>query len=119
MRGLVPAVLLLTLSSLVAAQERAQLWGIINDSSSSAVTGANITAVNEDTGFRRTVESRQDGSYEIVSVKPGVYKMTVRKDGFRTIVQFGVKLDVAQSGRVDFTLQDCATSSFTPNCTMV
>src|SRR5579872_37408 len=105
MRGLVPAVLLLTLSSLVAAQERAQLWGIINDSSSSAVTGANITAVNEDTGFRRTVESRQDGSYEIVSVKPGVYKMTVRKDGFRTIVQFGVKLDVAQSGRVDFTLQ--------------
>jgi len=98
------AAILLSILPLTA-QERAQLWGFIGDSTNAAVAGASVIAVNEDNGFRRAVESRRDGSYEIVSLRPGMYKLTVRKEGFRTIVQFGVKLEVAQSGRVDFALQ--------------
>src|SRR5437879_4291318 len=80
----------------VNAQERAQLSGVIRDASNAAVADTSIAVVNEDTGTRRAALSRQDGSYEIVSLQPGVYKMTVRKEGFRTVVQFGIKLDVAQ-----------------------
>src|SRR5258706_1880362 len=89
----------------VTAQERAQLSGVIRDSSNASVADTAITVVNEDTGLRRATQSRQDGSYEIASLQPGFYKMTARKEGFRTLVQFGIKLDVAQSARVDFTLQ--------------
>src|SRR5579871_1173300 len=105
MRGSAAVATMAMLSGLALGQERAQLWGIVSDASTSTVTGASVIAVNEETGLRRTAESRQDGSYEIVSLKPGPYKLTVRKEGFRTIVQFGVKLEVAQSGRVDFALQ--------------
>ena len=100
-----PFLLVLLLCGRLPAQERAQLGGVIRDSSNAVVTGSSVTVVNEDTGIRRAVMSRLDGSYDIVSLQPGFYKMTVRKEGFRTLVQFGVKLDVAQSARVDFTLQ--------------
>ena len=35
---------------------------------------------------------------------PGVYKITVRKDGFRTLIRFGVKLSPSQPARADFKL---------------
>ena len=63
-----------------------------------------VSAINEDTGFRRIGYSRTDGGYTVASLEPGVYKITVRKPGFRTIIRFGVKLEVSQPARLDFTL---------------
>jgi len=65
---------------------------------------ASITVVNEDTGFRRSAISSSDGVYVIASLQPGVYKITARKEGFRTVIQFGVRLEVARAARCDFTL---------------
>lgn len=35
---------------------------------------------------------------------PGEYQLTVQRDGFRTIKRSGVKLEVAQSAEINFTL---------------
>jgi hypothetical protein len=90
--------------ALLSGQQYADLSGLILDTSAGAVWGAQITVVNEDTGFRRTAFSSNDGGYVVASLQPGTYKMTVRKEGFRTLVRFGVKVDVSQPARVDFTL---------------
>ncbi len=37
-------------------------------------------------------------------LEPGTYTLRIQKTGFETIVQEGLKLDVAQSARLDFTL---------------
>ncbi|MBL8178571.1 MAG: TonB-dependent receptor [Bryobacterales bacterium] len=79
--------------------------GLILDPSAAAVRDASVTVVSEDNGFRRSAVSQSDGSYVVASLQPGLYKMTVRKEGFRTIIRFGVKLDVAQPARVDFQLE--------------
>ena len=71
---------------------------------SSSVPGAMVTVVNEDTGFRRVTLSQPDGGYSVSSLQPGVYKITVRKAGFRTVIRFGVKLSQAQPARADFGL---------------
>src|SRR5258708_16735737 len=63
-----------------------------------------ITVVNEDTGLRRVTQSQSDGGYSVSSLQPGVYKITVRKPGFRTMIRFGVKLTEAQPARADFKL---------------
>lgn len=89
----------------VTAQQHTHLSGLVRDPSDAAVHGASVSVVNEDTGFRRTVNSQSDGSYVVASLQPGVYKITVRKEGFLTVIQFGVKLDVAQPARVDFNLR--------------
>ena len=100
-----PALLLFCLFGTAAAQETATLSGFIWDASSSLVPGARITAVNDETGFRRTADSGSDGIYRFAWLNPGHYKITVRRDGFRTLVEFGLKLDAAQSARADFHLQ--------------
>jgi hypothetical protein len=101
-----PAVLIALIAGgvLLPAQQYTHLSGLIRDPSEAAVQDASLTVVNEDTGFRRTAVSRADGSYVIASLQPGIYKITARKEGFRTVIQFGVKLEVAQAARCDFTL---------------
>jgi hypothetical protein len=86
------------------AQSYTHLSGLILDPSDAAVPGATVSVVNRDTGFRWETRSRSDGSYIVVSLEPGQYKITVRKPGFRTLIRLGVGLDAGQPTRVDFTL---------------
>lgn len=86
------------------AQAYTHVGGIIRDPSGAAVPGASITVVNEDTGFRRFTLSDSDGSYAVVSLEPGTYKITVRTAGFRTLIRLGVRLTMGQPARVDFSL---------------
>src|SRR6478735_10721420 len=79
----------------LTAQQYSHLSGLVLDISDAGVPGAAISAINEDTGFRRMAYTRNDGGYTVASLEPGVYKITVRKSGFRTIIRFGVKLEVS------------------------
>jgi hypothetical protein len=88
----------------LSAQQYSHLSGLILDISDAGVPGAMISAINEDTGFRRMGYSRGDGGYTVASLEPGFYKITVRKPGFRTLIRFGVKLEISQPARLDFTL---------------
>ena len=106
MRTSIVSVILACLLSagLLRSQSKTHLSGLIRDPSDGAVPGATISVVNEETGFRRVTRSRSDGSYIVVSLEPGLYKITARKVGFRTLVRLGVRLELAQPVRVDFTL---------------
>jgi hypothetical protein len=99
-------VLLFCLTSLAPlyAQNYTLVTGIIQDASGASAPGALISVVNEDTGFRRVTQSRSDGGYVVSSLQPGSYKITVRKEGFRTAIRFGVKLNPSQPSRADFKL---------------
>src|SRR5438128_2617497 len=105
-RKIVPTfcLVLLVCALPLAAQQYSHLSGLILDSSDAGVPGAMVSVTNEDTGFRRVVYSRTDGGYMVASLEPGVYKITVRKPGFRTKIRFGVKLEVSQPARLDFAL---------------
>jgi Carboxypeptidase regulatory-like domain/TonB dependent receptor len=98
---------LLALVATVAltAEERAQVWGVIRDASDAVLMETSITAVNEDTGIRRSTRSDASGEYVIAALPAGMYKVTVRRPGFQTIARLNVRLDPAQSARVDFAMQ--------------
>ncbi len=103
--SLVSAILgCLLMAGLSRAQSYTHLSGLVRDPSDGAVPGATITVVNEETGFRRLTRSLSDGSYVVVSLEPGLYKITARRAGFRTLIRLGVRLDLGQPVRVDFTL---------------
>jgi hypothetical protein len=86
------------------AQIRSHIAGVVRDPSGAVVPNALVSVVSEDNGFRRATQSRADGSYFAVSLEPGAYKITVRKEGFRTLVRLGVRLTAGQPARVDFML---------------
>jgi hypothetical protein len=86
------------------AQRYGEVFGRIVDFSQGGVFDASITIVDEDTGFRRTVQSETGGAYAVGSLAPGSYKITVRKEGFRPVMKFGVKVSSGAAAREDFQL---------------
>ena len=106
-----PVGRLLSLAMVVAlsvaparAQRYGEVFGRIVDSSQGGVSDASITIVDEDTGFRRAAQSETGGAYAIGSLAPGSYKITVRKEGFRPVMKFGVKVSTGAAAREDFQL---------------
>jgi Carboxypeptidase regulatory-like domain len=116
--GRLVALLILCCVSTTAAwaQHYAEVFGQILDSSQAGITDAVITAVDQDTGFRRQVMSETGGMYAVGSLAPGSYKVTVRKEGFGAVVQFGVKLTGSAPTRLDFRL---SVSNFSDSITVV
>jgi hypothetical protein len=92
------------LTAPLRAQHYSYVSGTILDDTAATVPGAAITVVNEDTGSRRTSVTEADGAYMVSPLEPGVYKVTVRRDGFRTMIRFGVQITEARPARVDFKL---------------
>jgi hypothetical protein len=88
----------------VSAEAPGYIYGRVMDPSGAAVPGAGVTVVNEDSGFRHSTQSQPDGGYAAGVLTPGDYKITVRKDGFRTMIRFHVRLDQAAPARADFAL---------------
>jgi hypothetical protein len=98
------AVLVCVSMAPARAQRYGEVFGRIVDSSQGGVSDASIMIVDEDTGFRRTVQSEASGAYAIGSLAPGSYKITIRKEGFRPVMKFGVKISSGEAAREDFQL---------------
>src|SRR5205809_6440925 len=87
------------------AEERAQVAGAVRDQSDAVLPESSITAVNEDTGIRRSTRADANGDYAIGALPAGTYKFTARRPGFQTIARLNVRLSPGQSARLDFTMQ--------------
>jgi hypothetical protein len=94
----------LTCGAIASAQAPGYLYGRVLDPSGAGVPGAGVTVINEDSGFRHKTQSQPDGGYAVGVLTPGDYKITVRKDGFRSMIRFHVRLDRAAPARADFAL---------------
>jgi len=87
-----------------AAQRYAGLYGRVLDTSDAGIANAAVTVVSQETGFRRSTHSDAGGSYQVSSLEPGSYKVTVRKEGFVSVVRFDLRLAAAASTHADFIL---------------
>ena len=84
--------------------QNAQLSGLISDPSGLAVPGARVVVQSVETGATRAVSSNQQGEYSASALLPGRYNISVKADGFKTMDQNGVVLEVDQRARLDFAL---------------
>src|ERR1700730_1658769 len=105
-RGLVCTVVFTLLCPmLLNAEVTGTLSGTVSDPSGAAVGDSNVTLLNSDTGLVRRLKTCTNGRYEFLSVPVGEnYSVQVQALGFRTATQTGIKLDVNQKYRADFTL---------------
>src|SRR5512144_833811 len=87
-----------------AAQRFAHLYGRILDTSEGGIAQAGITVVNQENGFRRTTQSEPGGGYSVPSLQPGLYKITIRKEGFHALERYDLRLAPAVATRADFVL---------------
>src|SRR5258707_1502286 len=89
----------------VAIGQNAELSGLIQDPSNSGVPGAEVSIRNEQTGGRRSTRSNGSGLYSLPALSPGDYRLSIRAMGFETLVREGIKLEVGEKSRMEFSLR--------------
>ncbi|HTC49125.1 MAG TPA: carboxypeptidase-like regulatory domain-containing protein [Candidatus Aquilonibacter sp.] len=96
---LVPSVLLL------AQTATTSLHGTVYDAKGAVVAGAMVTIVNPATGFSRTTKSDSQGSYQFLELPPAKYDLTVNSQGFATMKQSGLELQVATPATLNVNME--------------
>ncbi len=81
----------------VAQQTNGIIQGTVSDATGAMVAAAEVSAVNDSTGYTRTVNTGADGSYAFTELPPGHYHVKVTKEGFKTENQQHVELHVGST----------------------
>ena len=102
-------VLVVVLAPLIACvpcqtQVSASISGTVRDQSGAAISGAAVTAENQDTGAARNTESDPSGHYRLFALPLGRYEVRARKPGFAEELRTGIRLVVGQEATVDLAL---------------
>lgn len=97
-------------SCLLAQSDRGTITGTVADASGSLIPNADVRAANPETGLELKVKTTETGNFTIPSVSAGTYNLVVEAPGFRRMEQTGVRVQVAQTVRLDITMQVGSTS---------
>ncbi len=90
-------IFLLLLSPAVRAQvESGRVVGTVFDSSGAVVPGADVTVKNVESGVQRKTVTGDGGEFIVTPLQPGLYTVTVQREGFKRAQQEPFKLDVNQ-----------------------
>jgi len=102
--GLICLLFLAMPVTLSAQEAAAAINGTVTDASGAAVPGATVTLSNSATGVSRTTQTNGAGIYNFVQVLPAPYTMKVVKEGFNTLTQPEIVMQVNQTATYDFKL---------------
>ena len=78
--------------------------GAILDPSGATISGASVTATQIETGLQRKTTSDSDGTYVILALPVGHYRVEAEASGFQTLSRDRITLDVNQNANVSFRL---------------
>jgi hypothetical protein len=103
--GFVLVLAVLLVCSVVRADVTGSIQGVVRDRSQGAIAGARLTITNVETNLKYEETSGPDGSYRVLALPAGNYKLTVTAGGFRTFVETGIVVKVNDQLEVDVTLE--------------
>ena len=86
-------------------QETGTVTGEIKDANGAVVSKASIIVTNVATNISVRTESNDSGLYTATSLRPGLYSISVERDGFRRATISRVTLQVNQVARIDVVLE--------------
>ena len=83
----------------------ATLNGTVTDPTGASISGAKITALKQDTGLTRMIETSQTGNFSLVRLTPGKYDLSFESPGFKTAKRSGILLAVGAVATLDVALE--------------
>jgi hypothetical protein len=83
----------------------ASVGGFVQDATQAVIPGVTVTATNTQTGVVSRTITNETGTYTILSLLPGTYRLSAELPGFRPHVYNDVQLGTGVSARYNFTLQ--------------
>jgi hypothetical protein len=104
-------IVALAFSSWAYAQTTSGLiTGTITDSTGAVMPGAQVQLTSQATGVQRNAVTDSSGYYSVPELQPGVYDVSVGKDGFATQKLSNVHLEVNQSEALNFRMSITAST---------
>jgi len=106
----VVCLLLLTFSAVFVSSSFAQdatgtVLGTVVDPQGSVVPGVVVTVTNTATGQKSVTKSGPDGTFRVLNLPIGIYKVSAAKAGFQTLVTTEQKLQINQNLRFDIAMK--------------
>src|SRR5882762_201711 len=92
-------------SNLAHADVTGSILGVVRDRSQAVLTGAHVVVTNAQTNYSQEATSAADGSYRILALPVGNYKLTATAPGFGPFTATDIVLKVNDQLHVDITLQ--------------
>jgi len=80
------------------------ILGTVHDRSGAVVAGAQVTVLNVQTNLKQEAVSGTDGSFRILALPAGDYKLAVNAKGFRPFVENNVVVQVNDQLRLEVVL---------------
>jgi hypothetical protein len=80
------------------------LVGNVGDQNDAAVSGAKVELTNLATGDVRTTTTDERGAYTLNDLQVGVYKITIARASFKTLIKEDVKIEANKTYRFDAQL---------------
>lgn len=98
------SIMVFVVSMSFAQSDRGTITGTISDPTSAVIPGANVAAINSETGVRYETISTETGNYTLGQLPAGVYQLSVELPGFKKYSRQGITVLVAQTLRIDVRL---------------
>ena len=109
-RALVPMLLIAGAAPLLSApaasaqQGTTEIRGRVTDAQEAALPAVSITLRNQESGMFRETLTNEEAAYLVTSVTPGVYELTVRLSGLKTVTKRDLRLGIGRTATYDVTL---------------
>jgi hypothetical protein len=94
-----------TAAPLRAQVDAGSISGVVTDASGATVNGASVTLTNQGTNASLTTTTTADGVYKFAPVRIGTYKLKATLQGFATVEQKDITVNVDQNVVVNFSLK--------------
>ena len=95
---------------LLAQGDRGTITGTVTDPTGATVPAAKVVLRNTETGAVAETVTTETGNYTVPALPMGAYEVSVEAAGFKKTTRTGVRVQVAQTFRVDIGLQLGATT---------
>ncbi|MEN6561004.1 MAG: TonB-dependent receptor [Acidobacteriota bacterium] len=100
------AVFLLAIASFGLAQQvNAKLFGVVSDSEGNPLPGVSVIATSPKMVGQATAVSDSTGTFRLMGLVPGTYKVVFSLQGFQTLVREGIIVSLEQTITLHETLQ--------------
>jgi hypothetical protein len=97
-------IFVVTAMSGLAQTDDARISGRVTDQGDAVIVGSECKITNIETNVSITTFTNDDGIYVIAGLRPATYRLTIQKEGFRTVVQPSLQLSVQDAINENFTL---------------
>ena len=95
---------ILTSAEMLYADVTGSILGVVRDRSDAVVAGAKVVVTNTQNNLTQETVSAADGSFRIMALPAGTYRLTVAAKGFKPFTETDVVVKVNDQFRVDVTL---------------